>query len=66
MKSLIWFILAIFLLLAGCASGTNPVYQHAMFLAPAGSSTLSLSSSDEDQSRPWLKYNLVSYPIASF
>ena len=66
MKPLIWFILAIFLILAGCASGTNPVYQYTMFLAPTGSSTLSPSFPGEDQARPGPKYNLVYYPIASF
>jgi uncharacterized lipoprotein YmbA len=66
MKPFIWFILAIFLILAGCASGTNSVSQYTMFLAPTGSSTLSPSSSDEDQARPGPQYNVAYYPMVSF
>ncbi len=66
MKTLIWFILAIFLIVAGCASGTNPVYQYTMFLAPTGSSTLSPSSYGEDQARPGPTYNVAYFPIAAF
>jgi hypothetical protein len=66
MKPFIWFILPIFLILAGCASGTNPVYQQSMLLAPTGSRTISPPSSREDQPRPWNTYNLVYFPVVSF
>jgi len=68
MKILLWFLLAIILVLAGCASVKPLAYQPARLLAaPAVPGTLPPPSNDNDATlSPWNKYNLFSYQIASF
>ena len=68
MKILLWFILAIFLVLAGCASMNPSSYQTARLVAaPTVPVTFTPKSSDNDlPSRSWNKFNLLFYNIASF
>ena len=68
MKILSWFILAIFLVLAGCASVNPPNYQSARLVAaPTDPGTSPTAAFDNDATlRSWNKYNLFFYKVASF
>jgi len=68
MKILLWFILAILLVLAGCASVSPLGFQPAgLAAAPPAPGTLDPTSYDKDQTlRSWNNYNLIFYKFASF
>ncbi len=68
MKIFLWFMLAILLVLAGCASGNSLSFQPARLVSAAPApGTLDPTSYDKEQtSRSWNNYNLIFYKVASF
>ncbi len=71
MKVLSWFLLAILLVLAGCASGSTTGSQRArLLLSPTAPGTVTSESYKDDATltplSPWEKYNLVYYRLGSF
>ena len=67
MKILLWFLLAILLVLAGCASGNSLAFQPARLVpGPAAAGTSPPTSAANQSPRPWGNYHLLFYQIASF